>query len=231
MLKTKCVYKLLEQYSMRRTVLYIGGFILLSSLLGSCVSKKKFEDLARAKRESDRNILELKREKGLLEKQLQETKDDFNTIRYKLTENNAGKDKTIDELYTKLRSLESKQIELKSELSNVSDQIKTTTQSSSEQIAALESSLQKVTTDRDKLRQQLSEVQTNLEFENRKIKSELESATAKAAGKDSEIAKLKSEHEEMNKKLNWIRKTKADADAEIKKLTNQVNLLKKELSK
>ena len=54
---------------------------------------------------------------------------------------------------------------------------------------------------------------------------------AKASGKDAEIAKMKTECEEMTKKLNWIRKTKAEADAEIKKLTNQVNLLKKELNK
>lgn len=216
---------------MRKTVLYIGGFVVISSLLGSCVSKKKFEDLARAKREVDRNLLEMKREKSKLEKDLQLAKDDFNTIRYKLTENNAAKDKTIDQLYTKLRSLESKQIELKSELNNVADQIKTTTQSSGEQIASLENSLQKVTIDRDNLRKQLSELQTNLEFENRKLKSELETATSNAQGKEGEIAKLKADQEEMNKKLAWIRKTKADADAEIKKLTNQVNLLKKELSK
>lgn len=216
---------------MRKTVLYIGGFVVISSLLGSCVSKKKFEDLARAKREVDRNLLEVKREKSKLEKDLQLAKDDFNTIRYKLTENNAAKDKTIDQLYTKLRSLESKQIELKSELNNVADQIKTTTQSSGEQIASLENSLQKVTIDRDNLRKQMSEIQTNLEFENRKLKSELETATSNAQGKEGEIAKLKADQEEMNKKLAWIRKTKADADAEIKKLTNQVNLLKKELSK
>ena len=61
--------------------------------------------------------------------------------------------------------------------------------------------------------------------------NELETATAKASGKDAEIAKMKTECEEMTKKLNWIRKTKAEADAEIKKLTNQVNLLKKELNK
>ncbi len=216
---------------MRKTVLYIGGVILISSLSGACVSKKKYEDLARAKRAVDRNLLETKQQKDKLEKELKIAKDDFNTIRYKLTENNATKDKTIDQLYTKLRSLESKQVELKSELSNVADQIKTTTQSSGEQIASLESTLQKVSTDRDQLRKQLTEIQTKLEFENRKLKSELETIQGAAQGKESEIAKLKTENEEMNKKLNWIRKTKADADAEIKKLTNQVNLLKKELQK
>lgn len=216
---------------MRRTVLYIGGFIIISSLSVSCVSKKKFEELARAKREVDRNVLDLKRDKKQLEEQLQLTKDDFNNIRYKLTENNAVKDKTIDQLYTKLRSLESKQVELKSELSNVADQIKTTTQSSSEQIAVLESNLQKVSADRDQLRKKLTELQTDLEAENRRIKSELEAASANAQTQSAEVEKLKAANQEMDKKLNWIRKTKADADAEIKKLTNQVNLLKKELNK
>ena len=160
---------------MRKTILYLSGFMIISSLSVSCVSKKKFEELARAKREVDRNLLDLKRDKKQLEDQLQLAKDDFNTIRYKLTENNAVKDKTIDQLYTKLRSLESKQVELKSELSNVADQIKTTTQSTSEQISSLESSLQKVSNERDQLRRQLTEVQTNLEFENQKIKAQLES--------------------------------------------------------
>lgn len=216
---------------MKKIVLYIGGIAVISSLLGSCVSKKKYEDLARAKRTVDRNLAEVKQQKNKLEKDLQSAKDDFNAIRYKLTENNAEKDKTIDQLYTKLRSLESKQIELKSELSDAADQIKTTTESSSEQIATLESMVQKLSSERDQLKKQLSDVQVKLEFENRKLKGELETATNAAQGKESEIAKLKAENEEMTKKLNWIRKTKADADAEIKKLTNQVNLLKKELSK
>ena len=211
---------------MRKTVLYVGGFIVISSLLGSCVSKKKYEELARAKREADRHVLELKREKSQLTNDLQAAKDDFNTIRYKLTENNA-----IDELYTKLRSLESKQVELKSELSNVADQIKTTTRSSSEQIASLETNLQRITAERDKIRQELNKVQTDLEFENQKLKSELQTVNSTAQGKIAELEKLKTQNEELNKKLGWIRKTKAEADAEIKKLSNQVNLLKKELSK
>ena len=216
---------------MRKTVLYAGGFIIISTLLGSCVSKKKYEDLARAKREVDRNLLDIKREKSQLEQDLKLAKDDFNTIRYKLTENNAAKDKTIDQLYNKLRSLESKQVELKSELTDVAEQIKTTTQTSGEQIAMLENSLQRVTADRDNIRKQLTEIQTKLEFENRQLKAELETASSKANTKESEIAKLKASQDELNKKLNWIRKTKTEADAEIKKLTNQVNLLKKELEK
>ena len=90
---------------------------------------------------------------------------------------------------------------------------------------------EKVSNERDQLRRQLTEVQTNLEFENQKIKAQLESATNNLQAQNGEVEKLKADNEEMTKKLNWIRKTKADADAEIKKLTNQVNLLKKELLK
>ncbi|MEG1948808.1 MAG: hypothetical protein RR137_00375 [Odoribacter sp.] len=216
---------------MKKTVLYVGSLILISSLVSSCVSKKKFEDLAKAKREVDRNVLDLKRDKSKLENDLKLAKEDFNSIRYKLTENNAVKDKTIDQLYTKLRSLESKQVELKSELNDVADQIKMTTQSSDEQITTLESTLQKATSDRDQLRRQLSELQTNLEAENRRMKSELETAMASKQTNADELSRLQADNEEMNKKLTWIRKTKADADVEIKKLTNQVELLRKELKK
>lgn len=214
---------------MRRTALYITGFIIISSLASSCVSKKKFEDLARAKREVDRDVLDLKKDKKNLETELKLAKDDFNTVRYKLTENNAAKDKQIDNLYTQLTALKGKQTQLKSELSDVSDQIKFTTETTEEQIKSLEISLNKVTAERDKFRKELSELQSSLEWENRKLKGQLESATSGVQAKDTEIARLKKECEEMDKKLIWIRKTKADADAEIKKLTNQVNLLKKEV--
>lgn len=216
---------------MKKTVLYAGLFIVISTLLDSCVSRKKFEDLARAKREVDRNLLDIGREKSQLEQELKLAKDDFNAIRYKLTENNAAKDSAIDQLYNKLRSLESKQVELKSELTDVAEQIRTTTQTSGEQIAMLENNLQKVTTDRDNIKKQMTEIQTRLEFENRQLKTELEKANSMADAKENEIEKLKANQDELNKKLNWIRKTKTEADAEIKKLTNQVNLLKKELEK
>ena len=166
-----------------------------------------------------------------MEAELKLAKEDFNTIRYKLTVNNAEKDKTIDQLYNQLRSLESKQIELKSELSDATDRIKSTKQSKEEQIAALEKLLQKTSNERDTFRKELSSIQGKLEFENQKLKSQIETLTGAAEGKEDEIAKLKAKNEEINAKLRQIQKSKSATDAEIKKLTNQVNLLKKELAK
>ena len=48
---------------MKRTALYITGGILTAVLLSSCVSKKKFDELARAKTSIDRELLQVKREK------------------------------------------------------------------------------------------------------------------------------------------------------------------------
>ena len=85
---------------MRKTILYLSGFMIISSLSVSCVSKKKFEELARAKRSIDREVETLVNDKKSLESEIQKLKDDFNAVRYQLTVNNAAKDKQIDDLYT-----------------------------------------------------------------------------------------------------------------------------------
>ena len=84
---------------MKKVLFYIGGVIVMISLFGSCVSKKKYEDLARAKKAVDRELLAEQQAKAKLESELKLAKEDFNTIRYKLTENNAETDKTIDQLF------------------------------------------------------------------------------------------------------------------------------------
>ena len=94
---------------MRKVAFYISGFLVLSAMLSSCVSKKKFEELARAKRMSDREIANLQNEKQAMANELQQLKTDFNDIRYQLTLNNAAKDKQIDDLSSKLRALENKE--------------------------------------------------------------------------------------------------------------------------
>ena len=122
---------------MRKTILYLSGFMIISSLSVSCVSKKKFEELARAKRSIDREVETLVNDKKSLESEIQKLKDDFNAVRYQLTVNNAAKDKQIDDLYTQLRALQNKESALKSELKDVAEQVKSKVQSSEGQLANL----------------------------------------------------------------------------------------------
>ena len=78
---------------MRKGLFYISGILIFTSLLSSCVSKKKYEELARAKRSIDREVATLENDKKSLESEMQKLKDDFNAVRYQLTANNADKDK------------------------------------------------------------------------------------------------------------------------------------------
>ena len=101
---------------MRKGVIYISGILIFTFLFSSCVSKKKYEELARAKRSIDREVETLVNDKKSLESEIQKLKDDFNAVRYQLTVNNAAKDKQIEDLYTQLRALQNKESALKSDL-------------------------------------------------------------------------------------------------------------------
>ena len=93
---------------MRKGLFYISGILIFTLLFSSCVSKKKYEELARAKRSVDREVATLANDKKTLESEMQKLKADFNAVRYQLTANNAAKDKQIDDLYVQLRTMQSK---------------------------------------------------------------------------------------------------------------------------
>ena len=107
--------------------------------------------------------------------------------------------------------------------------MKYSSQSKEEKIVSLDRSLKQITAERDKLKKEYTELENSLGWENRQLKSEIETSKNNLLIRNNENAKLQKDLDEMNKKLNWIRKQKAEGDAEIQKLTNQVNLLKKEL--
>lgn len=69
---------------MRKGLFYISGILIFTLLLSSCVSKKKYEELARAKRSIDREVATLENDKKSLESEMQKLKDDFNAVRYQV---------------------------------------------------------------------------------------------------------------------------------------------------
>ena len=178
---------------MRKGLFYISGILIFTLLLSSCVSKKKYEELARAKRSIDREVATLENDKKSLESEMQKLKDDFNAVRYQLTANNAAKDKQIDDLNTQLRALQSKESALKSELKDVSEQVKSKVQSSEGQLAELQLQLKRTTEERDQIRKQLTDYKTNADWDNRKLSNEVEHIKSSLKFKDSEIARLEKE--------------------------------------
>lgn len=216
---------------MKKVVFYIGGVIIGTSLLTSCVSKKKFEELARAKRLSDREIAVLQGRTDSLLLEMATLRDGFNEIRYQLTLNNAAKDRMIDELSGKLRALESKESALKTELKDAHEAAKVNVMNKESELATLQEEVKAAVAERDKLREELTDYRTNAEWDNRKLKNEVETIKSNIKFKDEEIARLNKEIESVKAQVRAAKAEVSKKEAEIKKLTNQVNLLKSELKK
>ena len=216
---------------MKRNSIYLIGLLVITTLMTSCVSKKKYDELMYDKQALNRNILMLKREKQALIHQFEQAKETFNLQLYKLTQNNAIKDKAIDNINLKLQETDKQTTNLKNRLAEFQDRSKLSQKSSQEQFSALENNLNKTIKDRDNIRKEMSEIQNKLDWENRKLKSQLEVTTNKNKTLQAGYNKLFNETSSLNKKLSNLQIEKTKGDSEIKKLANQVELLKKELFK
>ena len=124
--------------TMKTIIFYIAGVLVMAATMTSCVSKKKFEELARAKRLSDREIAVLQGRTDSLLLEMATLRDGFNEIRYQLTLNNAAKDRVIDELSGKLRALESKESALKTELKDAHEAAKVNVMNKESELATLQ---------------------------------------------------------------------------------------------
>jgi len=216
---------------MKRNSIYLIGLLVITTLMTSCVSKKKYDELMYDKQALNRNILMLKREKQALIHQFEQAKETFNLQLYKLTQNNAIKDKAIDNINLKLQETDKQTTNLKNRLAEFQDRSKLSQKSSQEQFSALENNLNKTIKDRDNIRKEMSEIQNKLDWENRKLKSQLEVTTNKNKTLQAGYNKLFNETSSLNKKLSNLQIEKTKGDSEIKKLANQIELLKKELFK
>jgi chromosome segregation ATPase len=203
---------------MKHVLLYT---LILSTCLASCVSKKKYESLARAKRSADREIASLLGERGALEEQVNRLQVEFNAERYKLTGNNAAKEKQIDDLYSKLRARESQESALKTELQDAEEQTRHVQQTSSQRVTSLEERLKTVVAERDEARKQLAGLRNTLEEENRKLKDETGRLAGDVAANATRVEELDKEVKTLTTQLAAARKTLEDTKKELQELLRQ----------
>ncbi|MCB0738856.1 MAG: hypothetical protein KDC92_15210, partial [Bacteroidetes bacterium] len=129
--------------------------LLLSVLLTSCVSKKKYLSLEEAKQRSDARARQLKQENDDLSAKLKTTesqnkqlnksnesfKNEYNTLRNEMMTNNAQKTLAIDELNRKLTTLSGDKSALKDTLTAAIKRYQTKSEKLREQQAALQTQL------------------------------------------------------------------------------------------
>ncbi len=215
---------------------------LLPLFLFSCVvSKKKYEELEYAKRRSDAKVVALDKENSKKGKQinqlnskLDQTLSEYNEMKNSMSESNAMKNTEIDDLSTELMGLASDTTELKVRLLETLDKYNSALNRNEEnnvQISGLLKQISVLKQESSKLSQDIKTAGVEAEWEKKKVATEARKALDALKQKDDEISTLKSEILEKDGKLSWLRKVKEQNEAEIEKLTNQVNLYKKEYEK
>ena len=208
---------------------------IMPLILVSCVvSKRKYEELDYAKRKSDAQVRKLGNENTSLDSKLKQTLAEYNEMKNSMAESNAQKNVEIDQLSTELFSMASDTTSLKLKLHETLGNYKFAQERNAENeaiINQLNEQVKNLKAESSRLTQDLSASVKDKEWESKKVAGEKLKLEEKIAQKDNQIAKVKKEMEVVNGKITWLRKVKKQNDAEIERLTNQMNLYKKEYEK
>lgn len=209
-------------------------YIILSIIalisLNSCVSKKKFNKLALDKIKSDESINKLQIENKQLEDNVLSIKEEANSIRYKLTYNNAQKDSFIDSLSLVLQKMKSEQELLNSEIDNNNEKQTKYSLSRKKLIQDLESQMNKLTDEKNSLEQEMISLRTDSRFNLERKENEMLILKENIKTRDFEINEIKKEIDIIKKKNSSLKEDNKLKEEEIAKLNNQIKLLKKSFS-
>lgn len=209
---------------------YVFVAIIASLCLSSCVSKKKFDELALAKIEADENIENLNNSNKTLDEKLNSMTDEYNAIRYKLTYSNAQKDSYIDSLTHITQNMQTEQVVLKAEIEENNNKLTNVSTTRQKQIQNLELKISKIENEKKNLVEKIRKIQTDSRFNLEKKANEVITINEKLKAKDIEINKLEKEVNVHKSKAAWLRKVNSNIKKEVSKLNNQVKLLKKAIS-
>ncbi|MFT5749883.1 MAG: chromosome segregation ATPase [Ancylomarina sp.] len=208
---------------------------IMPLMLVSCVvSKRKYEELDYAKRKSDAQVRKLGKDNKTLDSKLNQTLAEYNEMKNSMAESNAQKNVEIDELSSELFSMASDTTSLKEKLHETLGNYKFAQDRNAENeaiINKLNDHVKRLKAESSQITNDLNASLKDKEWESKKVALEKLRLKEKVAQKDNQLAKVKKEMEVVNGKIVWLRKVKKQNDAEIEKLTNQMNLYKKEYEK
>ena len=208
---------------------------IIPLVLASCVvSKRKYEELDYAKRKSDARVSKLGKDNKTLDSKLKQTLAEYNEMKNSMAESNAQKDVEIDELSSDIFSIASDTTNLKQKLDETLGNYKFAQDRNAENeaiIDKLNDQIKSLKVESSQLTNDLNASLQDKEWESKQVAVEKLKLEEKIAQKDNQLSKVKEEMEVVNGKILWLRKVKKQNDAEIEKLTNQMNLYKAEYEK
>jgi len=151
-----------------------------------------------------------------------------------MAESNAQKNVEIDQLSSELFSMASDTTSLKQKLHETLGNYQYAqkrNEANERTILKLNEQVKNLKAESSRLTKELNASVQDKEWESKKMAGEKQKLKDMLTQKDKELTKLNKDVEVINGKITWLRKVKKQNDAEIERLTNQMNLYKKEYEK
>ncbi|WP_073001928.1 GumC domain-containing protein [Mariniphaga anaerophila] len=211
---------------------FIFIFSLSLVIFSSCVSKKKFVEMQDGRLRAEEQVRQLTAENNARAARIQTMIDDFKSMKNELMESNAVKDQYIDNLNKEIAGLNEKLNEQKQSLQERNFTFGFERERLSETLGEKDSKIQSLERRIAEMDKELSGQSSTLSDRNIRITALTDQITAMETERgraEKQRAELEQQLQKIREETNALKGQLQEKDETIKRLQNNVTLLKKEL--
>jgi chromosome segregation ATPase len=206
------------------------GFLVFG--MTSCVSKKKYLEMEAGRLKAEELSRKLDGENRDKAARIEALIADFESMKNELMESNAMKEQHIDSLKTELNQLFADLNKKERSLEETSFTLDFEKQRLTNALEAKDQNIVKLQAENESLEEQISEKDSEIDernFEISKLNDQAKLLEGQIKSGQSELEKQQNELEKAKAETSKLMEDLKEKEAQITKLQNQVNLLKKEI--
>lgn len=200
--------------------------------LSGCVSKKKYLEMEGWKLDAEKQVRQLTKEKTDLEKRVATMIADYESIKADMLATNAHKDQLIANLHKEMATVSNSAAAKNSDMEDKLYAYEYEKRQLQAKIDGYEKNVAALTERTASLTSQLGnsqEAMSNMKFEASKRDSEISRLNEQLKSNSNVTSKYQAQIDGLNKDIASLKAASAEKDQTIKRLQNNVDLLKKEL--
>lgn len=201
-------------------------------VLSGCVSKKKYLEMESLKLNAEKQVSQLTRQNDDMQKRIKTMIADYESIKADMLATNAHKDQLILNLHQEMSAISNSAAEKNSNMEDKLYAYEYEKRQLQSKIDGFETNVKSLTEKNQTLVTQLNSTQSNLstlKFDSNQKDSEITKLNQQLKSNGSAVSKYQIQINNLNTDIAALKKASAEKDQTIKRLQNNVDLLKKEL--
>ncbi|MFV0521595.1 MAG: hypothetical protein ACK5MI_04060 [Mangrovibacterium sp.] len=201
-------------------------------VLSGCVSKKKYLEMESLKLNAEKQVSQLTRQNDDMQKRIKTMIADYESIKADMLATNAHKDQLISNLHQEMSAISNSAAEKNSNMEDKLYAYEYEKRQLQSKIDGFETNVKSLTEKNQTLVTQLNSTQSNLstlKFDSNQKDSEITKLNQQLKSNGSAVSKYQIQINNLNTDIAALKKASAEKDQTIKRLQNNVDLLKKEL--